>query len=216
MGPYEKEKQTVLSAVRWLSANGYLGKKSSGGNVSVKVCGKDAVAITPSGKSYLQLAVGDVCVVDFDLQPLDSLFAPSIETAMHIGIYRRRSDVQAVVHTHQTYAALLAVLNRSIPALFDEIVYEIGPQVEIIAYAISGSRQLVENVAVKLDNDCLCYLIQNHGALCLGATMDDALKNAELLEKEARVYYYALASGREITTLPPASVDHFIALRKSK
>jgi L-fuculose-phosphate aldolase len=108
------------------------------------------------------------------------------------------------------------VLNRSIPALFDEIVYEIGPQVEIIAYAISGSRQLVENVAAKLDNDCLCYLIQNHGALCLGATMDDALKNAELLEKEARVYYYALASGREITPLPPASVDHFIALRKSK
>jgi ribulose-5-phosphate 4-epimerase/fuculose-1-phosphate aldolase len=56
MATYEKEKQTVLDGVRWLSANGYLGKKSSGGNVSVKAREKNIVAITPSGKSYLQLA----------------------------------------------------------------------------------------------------------------------------------------------------------------
>ncbi len=215
MSKYGPEKRTVLAATHWLAEHGYLGKRSSGGNVSARIAGEDAVAITPSAKPYPEMAAGDVCVVDLDGNLIDGILRPSIEAAMHIGVYCRRPDVQAVIHTHQTYAAVLSVINRSIPPLFDEIVYEIGPQVEVIAYAISGSRQLVENVAAKLDNDCFCYLIQNHGALCLGETMDHALKHAELLENVARVYYHALVSGRQISTLPPTAVDHFTALRNS-
>ena len=213
---YDREKQAVLAAARWLAENGYLGKRSSGGNVSVRVDAQDAVAITPSGRPYLQMAAGDICVVGFDGQRLDGPLPPSMEAGMHIGVYRHRPDVGAVVHTHQAYAAMLSVIGRSIPPLFDEIVYEIGPQVDVIAYALSGSRQLVENVAAKLDNGCFCYLIQNHGALCLGQSMDEALKHAELLENVARVYYHALASGQKISTLPPAAVEHFTKLRRAK
>jgi len=63
MGRYDPEKRTVLAATHWLAEHGYLGKRSSGGNVSLKVADQDAVAITPSGRPYLKMAVEDVCVV---------------------------------------------------------------------------------------------------------------------------------------------------------
>jgi ribulose-5-phosphate 4-epimerase/fuculose-1-phosphate aldolase len=137
-----------------------------------------------------------------------------MEAGMHIDIYRRRPDVNAVVHTHQLFASVLSILNQPIPALFDEITAEIGPRVEVIPYAVSGSRQLARNVANRLDNHCFCYIIQNHGALNLGRDMATALKNAELLEKVAQAYYYALCTGREISHLPDDAVQHWLTLRK--
>jgi L-ribulose-5-phosphate 4-epimerase len=211
MGKYDPEKRTVLAATHWLAEHGYLGKRSSGGNVSLKIANQDAVAITPSGRPYLKMAVEDV---DFDRKSLDSKLNPSIEAGMHIGIYKQRPDVKAVIHTHQTYASVLAVINRPIPALFDEIIVEIGHVVEVIPYAFSGSAELVQNVVDKLGNQCHCYLIQNHGALSLGSDMERALKNAELLENVARIYYHALATGLDIDSLPESAIDYFDEMRK--
>ena len=214
MGKYDPEKRTVLAATHWLAEHGYLGKRSSGGNVSLKVADQDAVAITPSARPYLKMTVEDVCVVDFDGKPLDGKLDPSIEAGMHIGVYKHRPDVKAVIHTHQTYASVLSILNRPIPALFDEIIVEIGQVVEVIPYAFSGSAELVQNVVGKLNNRCHCYLIQNHGALSLGSDMERALKNAELLENVARIYYHALATGLNIDTLPQGAIDYFDEMRK--
>ena len=211
---YNSEKLTVLAASRWLADHGYLGKKSSGGNVSLRIAAGNTIAITPSGIPYLQTTVEDVCVVDFDGKSLDGDLKPSIEVGMHLGIYHNRPDVNAVIHTHQTFASVLAILKRPIPALFDEIIVEIGHVIEIIPYAFSGSPDLVRHVVAKLNNRCHCYLIQNHGALSLGSDMEQALKNAELLENVARIYYHALVSGQDIDTLPAAAIEHFAEMRK--
>lgn len=216
MDKYDQERQAVVEAVRWLSENGYLGKKSSGGNVSLRIANESAAAITASGKPYLMLSLDDICVVDFDGRILAGRLLPSIEAGMHVGIYTQRPDVQAVIHTHQPFASLFSIINEPIPALFDEIIVEIGQVVEIIPYAFSGSAELVRNVTGKLGNQCHCYILQNHGALCLGASMASALKNSELLENVARIYYYALTTGRSIKTLPPAAMEHFASMRKSR
>jgi len=214
MGQYEPEKLTVLGAAHWLAEHGYLGKKSSGGNISLRVAHQDAVAITPSGRPYLKMTVKDVCVIDIDGHPLDGNLKPSIEAGMHLAIYKHRADVKAVIHTHQTYASVLSILQRPIPALFDEIIVEIGKGVEVIPYAFSGSSELVQNVIAKLCNQCHCYLIQNHGALSLGSDMERAMKNAELLENVARIYYHALATGLDISELPADAIEHFAEMRK--
>jgi L-fuculose-phosphate aldolase len=214
MGEYDSEKLTVLEATHWLAEHGYLGKSSSGGNLSLRIANQDAIAITPSGRPYLKMAVEDVCVVDLDGRSLDGNLKPSIEAGMHLGIYGQRPDVKAVVHTHQTYASVLSIVNRSIPALFDEIIVEIGPVVEVIPYAFSGSVELVQNVVGKLNNQCHCYLIQNHGALSMGSDMERALKNVELLENVARIYYHALATGLDVNELPDGAIDYFDEMRK--
>ena len=214
MGKYDPEKLTVLEATHWLAEQGYLGRRSSGGNISVRVAHQDAIAITPSGRPYLKMAVEDVCVVDLDGNPLEGNLKPSIEAGMHLGVYKNRPDVKAVIHTHQTYASVLSILNRPIPALFDEIIVEIGPVVDTIPYAFSGSEDLVQNVIGKLGNQCHCYLIQNHGALSLGSDMERAMKNAELLENVARIYYHAMATGLDVDELPANAIAYFDEMRK--
>lgn len=134
---------------------------------------------------------------------------------MHIGIYRNRPRVNAIVHTHQTCASIFAVIDEPIPPLFDEETKEFGPLVEIIPYAISGSEDLVQNVIKKLGNHCHCYILQNHGALNLGRDIDHAWKNTELLEKVSKVYYAALLTGREISTLPRSTLDYYKKMRES-
>jgi ribulose-5-phosphate 4-epimerase/fuculose-1-phosphate aldolase len=214
MDKYDQERHAVLEATRWLSENGYLGRRSSGGNVSLRIANESAAAITASGRPYLMLSLDDISVVDFDGHRLAGRLLPSIEAAMHIGIYMQRPDVHVVIHTHQPFASLFSIINEPIPALFDEIIVEIGQVVEIIPYAFSGSAELVGNVTGKLGNQCHCYILQNHGALCLGASMASALKNTELLENVARIYYYALTTGRAVKTLPPAAMGHFASMRK--
>jgi L-ribulose-5-phosphate 4-epimerase len=214
MAKYDKIKLEVINSATSLSEHGYLGKTSSGGNISARVRDEEVLAITPSGRPYPQMAVDDICVMDYNGHLIEGRRSPSIEAAMHIAVYKRRPDVKAVIHTHQTFASVLSVINRSIPALFDETIVEIGSVVEVIPYAFSGSSELVKNVVAKLGNECHCYLIQNHGALCLGADMDRAVRNSELLENAAKIYYYALTTGQEITTLPPAAADHFAEMRK--
>ena len=214
MDPYRQYRREIITCCQWLCENGFFGSLlSAGGNVSVRVPGEPVIVITPSGRPYMDLAPEDICVLDFDLGRIDGLLAPSIETAMHIGIYQTRQDVGAVVHTHQAYASVFALINRAIPALFDEVCLAIGGSVDVVPYAFSGTPELVENVTQTVANGCHCFIMQNHGALNLGATLDQAWKNAELLEKTAQAYYHALATGAAVTTLPAATLERVRQMR---
>jgi L-fuculose-phosphate aldolase len=203
MGDYDEYKGQVLEVSQMLSEQGYFGTKSgSAGNVSVLIEGEEAIAVTPSGKKYGDMGAEDICVVDFELAHIDSRCDPSIEAPMHIAVYKNRRDVNAVIHTHQVYASVFSILNQPIPALFDEVTVSVGSSVDVVPYGLSGSPQLLENVVANLGNRCHCYLLQNHGALCVGRDLDKTVTYVELLEKTACIYYRALATGRPITTLP--------------
>jgi L-ribulose-5-phosphate 4-epimerase len=203
MDRYLSPRQSVIECCRWLCRHGYFGSLlSAGGNVSVRLPDEPVIVITPSGRPYMDLVPDDICVVDFDLRPILGDLTPSIEAAMHAGIYRSRPDIGAVVHTHQAYASIFALINRPIPALFDEVALAIGETVDVIPYAFSGTPELVANVTRIVRNRCNCFIMQNHGALSLGKNLDHAWRNAELLEKTAQAYYHALATGKPVTTLP--------------
>ena len=216
MGQFDKDKQAIVKCARWLSERGYFGcVRGSGGNISVKLNTQNMMAITPSRRPYQQMSMDDVCVVDDNLKSIEGHLTPSIEATLHLSVYRNRPDVNAVIHTHPVFASILSIINKPIPALFDEITFEIGSAVEMIPYALSGSAELAQNVISKLGNDCYCYLLQNHGALSIGKDLDQALKNAELMEKVAQIYYYALTTGRKITTLPNGAIDQIYQMRES-
>ncbi len=209
-------RKNIIECCRWLCRHGYFGSLlSAGGNVSVRIPDEAVIVITPSGKPYMELLPQDICVLDFDMNRIDGDRAPSIETAMHVGIYQQRADVGAVVHTHQAYASVFALINQPIPALFDEVILAIGESADVIPYAFSGTRQLVANVRQTVINGFSCYIMQNHGALNLGPTLEAAWKNAELLEKTAQAYYHALCTGRPITTLPEETRHRVRALNQS-
>jgi L-ribulose-5-phosphate 4-epimerase len=211
---HDQFKSQILECAKWLSNNGFLGtKRGTAGNISIRLPGTDTIAVTPSNRSYETMSPADICIVDFELKKIDGQYVPSVETAMHVAVYKSRPDVGSVVHTHQYYASILSLMNKNIPALFDEVSSSIGHIVELIPYSLSGSQDLIANVVSKLGNSCCCYIMQNHGALCLGENLMTAWTNVELLEKVCRCYYHALAAGGEITTLPENITDLMRMLR---
>lgn len=214
MADFTAFKQTVLECTHRLTHRGIF--VGTGGNVSLRIPGADAIAVTPSGKDYLALQTGDICICDLNAQLIEGPFKPSIETGMHLAVYKNRPDVGAIIHTHQVAASTFAVLNEPIPALFDEQVFNLGPQVEVVPYGLSGSAELLANVTKVVANRCNAFILQNHGVLLLGEDMDEAERNVGLLEKTATVYYNALVANRSISQLDPGVADFLFTLLKDR
>ncbi len=208
-------KQTVLEICQKLIARGIL--MGTGGNISVRVQGEQAFAITPSNYDYTKMVVDDICVLGWDLKRIEGERKPSIESAMHAAIYENRQDVNCAIHTHQLYASALALTRTPIPALFDEQVRFLGKSVAIIDYAPSGTPFLKKNVVKRLSNHANAYILQNHGALLLGPDSDRTIFNVQLLEKCATTYILALCTEKEITKIPAAFREFaFLMLRKDE
>ena len=203
MSRYNAQKTEVLEVSRRLSREGYFGAKGgTSGNVSVLIPGEEAIAVTPSGLGYETMTPDDICVMDFDLKAIEGEHNPSVETPMHIAVYRNREDVSAVIHTHQPHASVFSVLHMPIPVLFDELAVAIGPSISVAPYGFSGSQALHDAVVSVLGNRCHCYIMCNHGALCVGPDLTRTHYFVELLEKAAMVYHNALATGRPVHPLP--------------
>jgi ribulose-5-phosphate 4-epimerase/fuculose-1-phosphate aldolase len=215
VGQFDTFKQRVTDTARLLVEKDYF--KGTSGNLSVRVEGHPAFAITPSNYDYTQMTPDDVCVLDWQTNVLEGAMKPSIESGMHAAVYQVRPDVNAVIHTHQVYASTLALIDAPIPALFDEQVRFLGRAVEIIPYAPSGTGFLKKNVQSKVRNGHNAYILKNHGALVLGADTERAVQNLELLEKCALTYLLALCTERKVTRIPLAIREiAFAKLREGK
>ena len=200
MSPYRPAQQQIVDAARRLSARGYL--VATGGNLSVRIPGQAAFAITPSDFDYQLMAPEDVCVLDLQLNVLEGARKPSVESSLHAAVYQARGDVGAVAHTHQPYASALALIDRPIPALFDEQVRFLGRSVEIVPYGPSGTGLLRRQVARRLRSHANAYIMKNHGAICLGQDLTRAENNVELLEKCSLAYLMALCAEQKVSRIP--------------
>jgi L-ribulose-5-phosphate 4-epimerase len=215
MSPYAQEKQQVVETAQRLVEKGYL--MATGGNLSIRLPGQAAFTVTPSNYDYGKMTSDDVCVLDFDLNVIEGARRPSVESALHAGIYVTRADVNAIVHTHQVYASALAVINAPIPALFDEQARFLGRSVEIIPYAPSGTGFLKNAIVKHIRNHNNAYILQNHGALCFGCDVERAAHNVEILEKCALAYLLALCTEQKVFRIPlPVREIAFAKLRKDQ
>ena len=200
--PFLSFKKEVVETAQKLTEKGYL--MATGGNVSVRIPSRNALAITPSNYDYMKMAPDDVCILDFELNVLEGHLAPSVESALHAGVYRARPDVNAVVHTHQVFASALAVLGLPIPALFDEQARFLGRRVEMIGYGPSGTGFLTRRVVKAVRSNNNAYLMKNHGVLCFGHYLERAAHNVEIVEKCAHAYLLALSTDKAVSKIPLA------------
>jgi L-ribulose-5-phosphate 4-epimerase len=202
MDTTDSYRQQIVETAQLLVQKGYL--MATGGNISLRIPGKPAFAVTPSNYDYLKMTPADVCILDFDLNLLDGHLKPSVESAMHGAIYQARPDVNAVIHTHQVYASALTLIKAPIPVLFDEQARFLGRSVEIIPYAPSGTGFLKNAVAKHVKNHNNAFMMQNHGALVFGHDMERAIHNVEILEKCALAHLLALCTERPESKIPLA------------
>jgi L-fuculose-phosphate aldolase len=164
------------------------------GNISVRDPETGLVYLTPSAMPYDVLKNEDIVLMNPDGSVKEGKRKPTVESAMHLEIYRVRPDVNAVIHTHPVESSVFGVLYRSIPPIIDEAAQVLGGEVKVTKYALPGTEELAANVVATLGSGAAC-LIANHGAVCVGKDIDTAFRVCEVLEMTAQIYRKALTIG---------------------
>lgn len=179
-------RSVIISAGKKLIREGFT--VETWGNISVRD-EADKVYITPSGMDYETCTVDDVVVMDLDGNILSGERKPSIETALHLSVYRARPEVGAIVHTHPIYSTVFSCMGEGIPLLIDEAAQALGAEIKTADYALPGTEELADNCVKALGLNANACLLQSHGAVCVGKDMKSAFKVARVLEMTAEVWY---------------------------
>lgn len=160
---------------------------ASGGNISLRVSDNN-VLITPAALDKGIISAEQITLVSMSGENLQKEFKPSIETNMHLEVYKKRSDVLAVVHAHPVYASLFTTINKKINTnLIAEARYMLG-EPEFAEYALMGTNELATVVA-KASLKSNVILLQNHGVLTVGKTLLEAFDRMEVLENCAKITF---------------------------
>ena len=182
----KKNVQDVINVGHNIFNKGLVSGKS--GNISKRFKGSngDIVAITPTLKSLFNLKNEDIVLVDLDGNLLTE-GKPSSEVNMHLEIYKKRDDVNGIVHTHSPYATGFAFSNKPIKRLegFGEIKKEYLPSIE---YEKPGSAELAKNASEGIGNDDVLVL-KNHGVICVSDNLKEAESLAIFVEESAKTQF---------------------------
>ncbi|MEU0243830.1 class II aldolase/adducin family protein [Streptomyces sp. NPDC006235] len=156
------------------------------GNVSVRV--GDTVLVTPSGVPYDRLQPDDVTGVGLDGRQVLGTLVPTSELPMHLAVYRT-TGARAVVHTHAVHATAVSTLVSELP-LIHYMAAALGGPVRVAPYATYGTAELAENMLRALADRSGC-LLQNHGTVTYGASLDQAYDRTAQLEWMCRLWLTA-------------------------
>jgi len=196
VGPVSSEaglRADIVEVGRRLYARGYTA--SNDGNISVRL---DAgrLLMTPTSVCKGFMAPEMMCITDLDGRKLAGDRDPSSEMQMHLEVYRRRPDVQAVVHAHPPTATGFAVAGIPLDrAVLAEVVTTLG-SVPIAEYATPSTKELPEAVRQYVQtHDGM--LLANHGALTLGKDLFSAYYKMETIEHFAKISLVARLLGGE-------------------
>ena len=203
---WQSERTAVVQAAQQLLRLGLVAATS--GNVSMRLEGDEKegiIAVTPAGTDYGTMTPEDIVVVDYDVDVIEGNTVPSSESLTHVAVYKARSDISAVIHTHSIYASVLAVAGVPLPPILDELVAYLGGPVEVAEYGFPSTEDLGEK-AIQAMGERNAVFIRNHGVLAAGRDMPDALRACELVERAAQIYIQARALG-SVRTLPSEVVE---------
>lgn len=176
----------LLAAGRAVVAAGL--SPGTSGNVSVRT--EELVLISPTGARLDDLDAGRLSVVDLDGRPVEGP-APSKEHWLHRAMYRRDPATRAVVHVHSHAAVAASCLppwsaTSAVPPLTPYFVMRVG-QTPLISYAPPGDRAQADRVE-QLDLPLRAVLLQNHGPVVAGASLEAAVEATVELEEAARLH----------------------------
>jgi len=179
--------------------------RGTSGNLSTREPGADTCLITPSGVDYDTMKPEDAVLVDLSGRPVSPVLKPSVDTPIHVAIYRARPDVGGCIHTHSLYAAAFSTVGRQIPPLITESAGYLGGAVRVLSYVPPAQADTGELVAAGLGGD-RAVLLPNHGVVAVGETLKKAFGAAMAVEESANVAFIALQLGKP-ALVPDAEVS---------
>ncbi|RME04172.1 MAG: class II aldolase/adducin family protein [Planctomycetota bacterium] len=181
------------------------------GNVSVRLSG-GRILITPSGVCKGEVSAAELICLDASGEKISGWGEPSSETNLHLEVYRLREDVRAVIHAHPPTAIAFTIAGRSLAGcVIPEIVMTMG-SIPTASYSTPGTGEAALVIGEHIQ-DFDAILLDRHGSLTVGSTLQQAYFHLERLEHAAKITLMAHQLGR-VQTLPPAEVEKIRHLRE--
>lgn len=160
---------------------------ATGGNVSCRVPGEEAILIKSSGSAFSDMTEDDVVKVDLEGNLLEGTKLLSKEWRFHAGIYKVRPEVNVVIHVHPPYATAIAANHSELPLVTNHAKGFLK-HVPTIEVASSGSELLAVEVLEQFDNpERVAILMKEHGIITVGENFNKAFYLAEMLEDTAKI-----------------------------
>ena len=179
------------------------------GNISARY--KDGMLITTSGSSNGYLSENDIVYTDFEGKSLEDGKKPSSEKFLHIEIYKKRPEINYIIHVHAPYLSSFASAGKDLmaPIMAENVFYFGG--IPLADYALPSTMELVENT-VKFFDKFDAVLMANHGFVVASKTIEDAYMKLELAESYAQVVLntYLLGGAKLLSN---SQADEILALR---
>lgn len=175
-------RELVVAAGKRLLENGLIAR--TWGNVSARISDTQFV-ITPSGKPYDTLKPEELVIVNIADCSYDGDIKPSSEKGIHADAYKHRANVNFIIHTHQVRASVVGAAGKSISNVPEKYRDVLGTYVPVADYGMPSTgklRKALEQVYVNF-TDSKAFLMEHHGAVCLGDDIEDAFLVAETLEE---------------------------------
>ena len=182
-------KQIIATALQMNTLGINRGKS---GNVSARL--RTGFLVTPSGLPYEETRPTDIAFIDTKGKSKGPR-EPSSEWRFHFDIYRNRKEVQAVVHTHSSFATTLACLGLGVPAFHYMVAVAGGKDIRCAPYATFGTQTLSDHAIKALKGRKAC-LLGNHGMIATGSSLRVALALAVEVEALCEQYWRALQIGK--------------------
>lgn len=184
---------------------------TSGGNISYRL-DDDSLLVTPSATDKGRMKSDQVILMTMKGTIRASTLKPSIETGMHIAIYKKRPDIKAIVHAHPPVASAFTAIHRNINCTLTSEARAIVGEPRLAPYALMGTPMLAEIVAEHAV-DTRVILLENHGIICLGNTLLEAFDRMEVLEAAAKMTLIAelLKEKKELNPRQLREIDDLLA-----
>jgi L-ribulose-5-phosphate 4-epimerase len=157
--------------------------------------------------AYDDLTPNAIVVCDLNGARLEGDLSPSSDTAAHAYVYRHRTDVGGVVHTHSTYATAWAARGEPIPCVLTAMADEFGGEIPVGPFAVIGDDSIGRGIVETLDaHRSPAVLMRNHGVFTIGRDARTAVKAAVMCEDVARTVHVARQLGQPIP-IDQADID---------
>lgn len=181
----EQLKQEMVEAGQSLFERGLTAGTS--GNISIRA-GSDWL-VTPTNSCLGKLSSSDIAHLDTSGRVISGK-PPSKELPLHQALLSPRTEDQAVVHLHSTYATAWSCLDHAdnldvLPALTPYSIMRLG-KVALLAYRRPGDARMAEDIG-QLAAQHRAVLLSNHGPLVAGKDLASAMSAIEELEETAKL-----------------------------
>jgi L-fuculose-phosphate aldolase len=167
--------------------------------------------VTPTGVSKGLVKASDMVIVDLEGRLLAGSRRVTSEISMHLAVYKRREDINAVVHSHPPIATAFACSGRALDEILcQEAVMTVGA-VPLASYATTGTDEVAHSMKHFITrHDAI--LLANHGAVSYGAKLVEAFMKMETVEHLAHVALVAHQLGSAL----PLGQDRVQQLQRAR